>query len=201
MVTSCSFACGCIALLPLPAHGSYTAEEASVAAVAVAVGSDEKDEGNIHSKARLEVLPVMLCNALRSFCPLPLLSGCGHQRKCRLAWQRPGIRGLGTVTSCSFACGCIGLLRLPAHGSYTAQEASVAAVAAAVGSDEMDEGNIHSGARLEVLLVMLCNALRSFLPASLSFRLWTPKGMPTRVARTMGTCVPRLHSCLPGTEL
>ena len=88
------------------------------------------------------------------------------------------------VTSCSFACGCIGLLRLPAHGSYTAQEASVAAVAVAVGSDEMDEGNIHSEAPLEVLPVMLCNALRSFLPPSLAFRLlWTPKNMPIRVAK------------------
>ena len=89
------------------------------------------------------------------------------------------------VTSCSFACGCIALLPLPAHGSYTAEEASVAAVAVAVGSDEKDEGNIHSKARFEVLPVMLCHALRSFLPPSLAFRLlWTPKGTLTRVART-----------------
>ena len=55
----------------------------------------------------------------------------------------------------------------------------------AVRSDEMDDGNMHSEAQFEVWLLMLRNALRSFLPPSLAFRLlWTPKGTPTRVART-----------------
>ena len=71
-----------------------------------------------------------------------------------------------SVTSCSFACGSL----LTAD---IAEEASLA-----VGLDEKDDRNIH-------WLLMLCSALRSFLPPSLAFRLlWTPKGMRTRVART-----------------
>ena len=79
-----------------------------------------------------------------------------------------------SVTSCSFACGSL----LTAD---IAEEASLA-----VGLDEKDDRNIHSEARLKVWLVMLlCSALRSFLPPSLAFRLlWTPRGTPTRVART-----------------
>ena len=169
MVTSCSFACGCIALLPLPAHGSYTAEEASVAAVAVAVGLDEMDEGNIHSEAPLEVLPVMLCNALaKLFAPFPCFQAAvdtkehadsrgKNQESEAWAWLLHVVLLAAALHYCRSLLTAHILLRKQAWPPWPSQS--------------------------EVLPVMLCNALRSFLPPSLAFRLWTPKGTPTRVAK------------------